>query len=64
MILARFLGLPVAAVSVVTNLAAGIAGGDPNHAETKAVAARAAEDLGRLVRAFVAGLPDGETADD
>ncbi len=63
-ILARFLGLPVAAVSVVTNLAAGIAGGDPNHAETKAVAARAAEDLGRLVRALVAGLPDGETADD
>ena len=24
----------------------------------------AAEDLGRLVRALVAGLPDGETADD
>jgi purine-nucleoside phosphorylase len=63
-ILARFLDLPVAAVSVVTNLAAGIAGGAPHHAETKEVAARAAEDLGRLVRAFVAGLPDGETADD
>ena len=61
-ILARFLGLPVAAVSVVTNLAAGIAGGAPHHAETKAVAARAAEDLGRLVRAFVAGLPAGDTA--
>ncbi|SDA15983.1 purine-nucleoside phosphorylase [Methylobacterium sp. UNC378MF] len=63
-ILARFLDLPVAAVSVVTNLAAGIAGGAPHHAETKAVAARAAEDLGRLVGAFVAGLPDGETAYD
>jgi purine-nucleoside phosphorylase len=63
-ILARFLGLPVAAVSVVTNLAAGIAGGAPHHAETKAVAARAAEDLGFLVRTFVAGLPEGETADD
>ncbi|KST59906.1 purine nucleoside phosphorylase [Methylobacterium sp. GXS13] len=60
-ILARFLGLPVAAVSVVTNLAAGIAGGAPHHAETKAVAARAAADLGRLVRAFVAGLPAEET---
>ena len=60
-ILARFLGLPVAAVSVVTNLAAGIAGGAPHHAETKAVAARAAADLGRLVRAFVAGLPAQET---
>ena len=34
-ILARFLGLPVAAVSVVTNLAAGIGGGDPHHAETQ-----------------------------
>ena len=60
-ILARFLGLPVAAVSVVTNLAAGIAGGAPHHAETKAVAARAAEALGRLIRAFVAGLPEGDT---
>ncbi|WP_457108122.1 purine-nucleoside phosphorylase [Methylobacterium sp. P5_C11] len=63
-ILARFLGLPVAAVSVVTNLAAGIAGGAPHHAETKAVAARAAADLGRLVGAFVAGLPEGESDDD
>jgi purine-nucleoside phosphorylase len=63
-ILARFLDLPVAAVSVVTNLAAGVAGGAPHHAETKAVAARAAEDLGRLVRAFVAGLPEGGTSDD
>ncbi|MDH2312729.1 purine-nucleoside phosphorylase [Methylobacterium brachiatum] len=60
-ILARFLGLPVSAVSVVTNLAAGIAGGAPHHAETKAVAARAAADLGRLLRAFVAGLPAEET---
>jgi purine-nucleoside phosphorylase len=62
-ILARFLGLPVAAISVVTNLAAGIAGGNPHHTETKAVAARAAEDLGRVVRAFVAALPAGETHD-
>lgn len=61
-ILARFLGLPVAAVSAVTNLAAGIAGGAPHHAETKAVAAAAAGDLARLVRAFVAALPEpGET---
>jgi purine-nucleoside phosphorylase len=57
-ILARFLGLPVAAVSVVTNLAAGIGGGAPHHAETKAVAAAAADDLARLIRAFVAALPD------
>ncbi|MGX5775850.1 purine-nucleoside phosphorylase [Methylorubrum zatmanii] len=57
-ILARFLGLPVAAVSVVTNLAAGIAGGDPHHAETKTVAAKAGADLARLAAAFVARLPD------
>lgn len=55
-ILARFYGLRVAAVSVVTNLGAGIGDGDPHHAETKAVASRAAGDLARLVDAFVARL--------
>lgn len=57
-ILARFFRLPVAAVSVVTNLAAGIGGGDPHHAETKAVAARAATDLARLAEGFVSRLPE------
>jgi purine-nucleoside phosphorylase len=57
-ILARFFGIPVAAISVVTNLAAGIAGGDPHHAETKAVAAQAGTDLARLVAAFVGRLPE------
>lgn len=56
-ILARFFGLPVAAISVVTNLAAGIGGGDPRHAETKAEARAAAANLARLVEAFVARLP-------
>lgn len=56
-ILARFFGLPVAAISVVTNLAAGIGGGDPHHAETKATARASAADLARLVEAFVARLP-------
>lgn len=55
-ILARFLGLRVAALSVVTNLGAGIGGGDPHHAETKAAAAGAAGDLARLVTAFVQRL--------
>ena len=59
-ILARFLRLPVAALSVVTNRAAGIGGGDPHHAETKHAAAAAAGDLARLIRAFVARLPTGE----
>ncbi|KQP33765.1 purine nucleoside phosphorylase [Methylobacterium sp. Leaf104] len=55
-ILARFYGLPVAALSVVTNLGAGIGDGDPHHEETKAAAARAGDDLARLVAAFVARL--------
>ena len=56
-ILARFFGLTAAAISVVTNRAAGIGGGDPHHAETKAQAGAAADDLARLVQAFVARLP-------
>src|SRR5271166_6227364 len=52
-ILARFFGLRCAAVSVVTNYAAGLAGGDPSHAETQAVAAQAADRLKRLLRAFI-----------
>lgn len=59
-ILGRFYRLPVAAVSVVTNLGAGIGDGDPHHAETKAVAARAGDDLARLVAAYVARRPASE----
>lgn len=55
-ILARFFGLRVAAISVVTNLAAGIGDGDPHHEETKRTAAAAAVDLTRLIDAFVARL--------
>ncbi|MFY9293031.1 MAG: purine-nucleoside phosphorylase [Methylorubrum rhodinum] len=57
-ILARFLGLEVVAVSAVTNFAAGVSGGDPHHAETRAVAARAGSDLARLAAAFAARLPE------
>lgn len=56
-ILARFLSLRVAAISAVTNFAAGVSGGAPHHAETKAVAAAAAGDLTRLIHACVAALP-------
>ncbi|MER2269667.1 purine-nucleoside phosphorylase [Methylobacterium oxalidis] len=59
-ILARFFGLRVAALSVVTNRAAGIGGGDPNHAETKSEAAAAAADLARLAAAFVERLETGD----
>lgn len=55
-ILARRLGLSVAGLSVVTNMGAGLHGGAPHHAETKDVAARAADDLRRLFAAFVREL--------
>ena len=52
-ILARFLGLRVAALSLITNLAAGIEGARPSHAETKEVGKRGAADLKKIVRAFL-----------
>ena len=52
-ILARRAGLRCAAVSVVTNYAAGLAGGDPSHEETQAVAHQAADRFKRLLRAFI-----------
>lgn len=55
-ILARFFGLTVTAISVVTNFAAGIGAGDPHHDETKREAAAAARSLARLIDAFVARL--------
>jgi len=53
-ILARHLGLRVAAVSLVTNHAAGVAGGAPSHAETKRVAAAGAAQMQALLAAFLA----------
>jgi purine-nucleoside phosphorylase len=52
-ILSRRAGLRCAAVSVVTNYAAGLAGGDPSHEETQAVAAQAADRFKRLLRGFI-----------
>jgi purine-nucleoside phosphorylase len=57
-ILARYYGLRVAAVSVVTNLAAGVEGASPSHRETKDTAAEASDNFKRLVRTFIAELPD------
>ena len=51
--LGRRAGLRCAAVSVVTNYAAGLAGGDPSHEETQAVAAQAADRFKRLLRGFI-----------
>jgi purine-nucleoside phosphorylase len=52
-ILARYFGLRCGAVSVVTNYAAGLAGGDPSHDETQEYARLAADRLKRLLRGFI-----------
>jgi purine-nucleoside phosphorylase len=52
-ILARRTGLRCAAVSVVTNFAAGLAGGDPSHDETQEYARLAADRFQRLLRGFI-----------
>lgn len=56
-ILARRFGLRVAAISLVTNLAAGIEGASPSHAETKDIAQAGAFGMMRLLRAFLKDLP-------
>jgi purine-nucleoside phosphorylase len=52
-ILARRARLRCAAVSVVTNYAAGLAGGDPSHEETQRIAHEAADRFKRLLRGFI-----------
>ena len=53
-ILARLHGLSCVAVSLVTNFAAGLSGGDPSHKETQEVAALGSQQFRRLLRAFIA----------
>jgi len=58
-ILARFVGLRVAACSVVTNLAAGMAAGELSHEETKDMAPIGGEKLARILRQFLTEeMPD------
>ena len=52
-VLSRWLGLRVLALSVVPNFATGLAGGNPSHAETKQAALVGAVALRRLLRAFL-----------
>ena len=51
---ARHCGLRVAAISVITNLAEGMGDVPLSHEQTLADAARAADDLVRLLIAFIA----------
>ena len=55
-IMARAEGLKVAAISMITNLGAGMTGRGLSHEETKAEAAKGSADFKKLVRAFVARI--------
>ncbi len=62
-IVARHAGIPVAAISAITNLAVGLSAEPIDHEQTLRGAALAASDLTRLVRAFVASFAaDGDGA--
>lgn len=55
-ILARFLGLRVAAISTVTNMAAGLSDEKISHEHTKAMAPLGAAKLERVLRAFLRAI--------
>ena len=57
-ILARHAGLRVAALSMITNLAAGLAPEAPSHAETKAVAHAGAAAMAAVIRGCLTSLAD------
>ena len=61
-ILGRLHGLRCVAVSLVTNFAAGLSGGDPSHHETKEVALAGSLQFKRLLRGFVARHPESSEA--
>ena len=52
-IIARRIGLRVAALSMITNFGAGFASGNPSHAETKTMAGSGTIGFKRLMRAFL-----------
>lgn len=55
-ILARFLGLKVAAISTITNMAAGMSTENISHEHTKAMAPLGAAKLEKLLRHYLRGL--------
>lgn len=55
-ILARFLGLKVAAISTITNMAAGMSDEQISHEHTKAMAPLGAAKLERILRTYLRGL--------
>ena len=55
-ILARFLGLKVAAISTITNMAAGLSDENISHEHTKAMAPLGAAKLERILRRYLRDL--------
>ena len=55
-ILARFLDMKVAACSVITNLAAGMTGGELSHQETKDMAPIGGKRLASIIRGAVKNI--------
>jgi purine-nucleoside phosphorylase len=55
-ILARFLGLRVAAISTITNMAAGLSDEQISHAHTMAMAPLGAAKLERVLRRMLRNL--------
>jgi purine-nucleoside phosphorylase len=60
-IAARWMGLEVCGVSLVTNQAAGVTGEPLSHEEVLAVAAEAGPRLARILRRFLEGLGEAPT---
>ncbi len=52
-ILCRFLGLKVAAFSIITNYGAGLSGGDPSHGETKEMAPLGGKKLAMVLERYL-----------
>jgi len=60
-ILARHAGLRVAALSIITNLAAGMSAVALSHQQSLQMSARAAADVQTLLKAFLAGYGGGQS---
>ncbi len=58
-ILARFLGLKAAAISVITNMAAGLGTENISHAHTKNMAPIGAVKLEKILRRYIKGVGAG-----
>ena len=57
MILARFLGLRVAAISTITGMATGMRDAQISHAQTKAMVPLGAAKLEQVLRHYLRGMP-------